>query len=228
MPVFGTPIEWVKMAVKSIRNQSARKFTLVIVDDNNPPGELRDFIYEQAVCKCRTVVVRTDANRGLAAALNAGLDACTGDIVIRMDSDDLARKHLVRDHIDYFSRHRDRHICGVQISMFDTLRTRVTDHPPVVTRSIACNMSGYWFVNHPGIAFRRRTVMELGGYGETPAALAEDYALWVKFLNAGYTIYNQKDVRVDYRVADNHLKKLQDRRGEHWMQFLHEQKMTLR
>lgn len=228
MPVFSTPVEWAKEAVASIRAQAAEGYTLVLVDDNNPPGELRDFLYEQAAMKCCTRIVRTPENRGVAAALNAGLKECTGDIVIRMDADDIAHKDLVAKHQEYFTKYKDRHICGVQVRMFGDGRSRLTGHPERITRSLAFNRGGFWFVNHPGICYRRTTVMSVDGYGDIPAALAEDYALWVKFLLKGYTIYNRSECLVDYRVHRKTFATAPDRHAPEWFDFLKQQRNLLR
>lgn len=228
MPVYGTPVGWLKEALDSIRGQTVKDFTLVIVDDNNPPGELRDMLYEQATCKCKTVIVRTEENRGVAAALNSGLKSCTGELVIRMDADDIARPELVEKHIKFFNRYPDYQICGVQINLFSASRSWNSDHPRVVTRKYAYISNGYWFVNHPGIAYRRDAVMNLGGYGETSANLAEDYALWVKFLCAGFNIYNMDDVLVNYRVHERLFSTSPDRKSKEWLDFLKQQKELLK
>ena len=228
MPVYSTPVEWVKEALASIRSQSYKDFTLVIVDDNNPPGPLRDLLYEQAACKCKTVIVRTEENRGVAAALNTGLAACTGDIVIRMDADDIAHPALVAKHADFFTWFPKRQICGVQIKLFSIGKTWRSHHPRVVTRALAYQEPGFWFINHPGVAYNRETVMSLGGYGDIPSSLAEDYALWVKFLLAGHTIFNRDEILVDYRVHAKTFSTAPDRHTMEWSEFLKQQKQLLK
>ncbi len=230
MPVYSTPVGWCRRAVESIRAQRKRpgdEITLVIVDDNNPPGELRDYIYEQATCECKTDIIRTNENRGIAAALNVGIKACQGDIIIRMDADDIANEKLISKHADFFDQFPARHICGVQIKLFSDGRVWHSHHPRVITREFALETSGFWFVNHPGIAYRRETVMELGGYGDVPAHLAEDYALWIKFLRAGYTIYNRDEILVDYRVHQKTFSTAPNRRSSEWFEFLKIQKESL-
>jgi len=228
MPVYSTPVEWVKEALASIRGQSYKDFTLVIVDDNNPPGPLRDLLYEQATCKCKTVIIRTEENRGLAATLNAGLSACTGDIVIRMDADDIAHRDLVAKHVEFFTKFPKRQICGVQIRLFSTGRTWKSHHPRIVNREMAYTEPGFWFVNHPGVAYRRETVLSLGGYGDIPASLAEDYALWIKFLKAGHFIHNQEEILVDYRVHQATTEQAPNRHAVEWCDFLKQQKELLK
>ncbi len=227
MPVFATPVEWVKEAVESIIAQTYDDHNFIIVDDNNPRGPLTDYLYSLTDrCHCINIV-RTKENKGIAAALDYGLLFCHGDLIVRMDADDIARPHLLQRHNEYFMAHRDRHICGVQIHLFNDHKEWFSNHPSVINRKRAFAMSGHWFVNHPGIAFRGNAISRVRGYGATPPTLAEDYALWVKFLLAGYTIYNQEEVLIDYRVHPKSFSFAPDRKAPEWHDFLATQKQLL-
>lgn len=231
MPIYATPVKWAREAVQSIRDQrmdGVDDLTLVIVDDNNPAGELRDFIYEQAICKCKTIVIRSDQNKGISHALNIGLEMCTADVIVRMDADDIAHENLVSKHASFFNRFHDRNICGVQIKLFSEGRVWHSTHPREVNREFALQDPGFWFLNHPGVAYRRETVLALGGYGNTPCNLAEDYALWIKFLKAGYTIYNREEILMNYRVHEKSFSFAPDRKAPEWHEFLRNQKESLR
>ena len=69
MPVYKTPLEWVKIAIGSLMEQTLPKFQIVIVDDNNEPGELTDYLYTLPLKRCCIEIVRTKENKGIAAAL---------------------------------------------------------------------------------------------------------------------------------------------------------------
>ena len=227
MPVLATSVPWLKNAVESIICQSHYDFQLLIVDDNNPRGEITDYIYGLTQRDCCVNIVRTNENKGIAAALNHGLEFCKGDLIVRMDADDVADPDLLTKHDHYFRQHPDRHICGVQIHLFNEKMDWYSNHPAEVTRSRAASMPGHWFVNHPGIAFRKAAIREVGGYDPTPSTLAEDYALWVKFLLHGYTIYNMEDILMQYRVHPKSFSFASDRKSAQWHEFLIAQKNLL-
>jgi hypothetical protein len=97
-----------------------------------------------------------------------------------------------------------------------------------VTKEYAASEAAeYWFVNHPGIAYRRDTILKLGGYGNIPPTLAEDFALWIKFLKAGYTIYNHQQVLMKYRVHQKSFSFAPNRKAPEWYEFLNKQKKSL-
>ena len=228
MPVLLTPVQWLRQAVESIIAQDHPDFRLIIVDDNNADGPVREYLYKELAHKnCCISIVRKTTNEGIAAALDFGLQYCQGELIVRMDADDIADKMLLSSHDHFFSMYPQRHICGVQIHLFNDRAQWDSNHPAEVTRGKAFSMAGHWFVNHPGIAFRRKTIAELGGYGHTPAELAEDYALWIKFLLAGYTIYNQQGVLINYRVHEKSFSFAPDRKAPAWHSFLNQQKDLL-
>ncbi|MCX6305510.1 MAG: glycosyltransferase [Bacteroidetes bacterium] len=227
MPVFDTPVEWLRKAVESIIYQNHPNFQFIIVDDNNPRGALTDYLYGLTQRDCCINIVRKPVNEGIAAALNFGLHYCQGDLIVRMDADDVADPELLKSHDLFFTAHPDRHICGVQIHLFNEKTQWFSAHPAEITRSRALAMPGHWFVNHPGIAYRNAAIKAVGGYDNTPSTLAEDYALWIKFLLAGYTIYNRKEVLIDYRVHPKSFSFAPDRKSPLWHQFLTDQKNLL-
>ena len=226
MPVFQTPLLFVKQAVESILNQSYRKFQFLIIDDNNPKGELCDYLYSLIGDNCCVDVVRTQQNKGLASTLDFGIEYATGNLIVRMDSDDIAYPDLIARHVDFFSLAPYAAVCGVQIRLFSDERKWFSHHPAIVTKEMAANNNNYWFMNHPGCAYRTDVIKKIGGYGDTPAHFAEDYALWIKFLKAGYVIYNNQEVLLDYRVQWEE-KTHQDRRSKRWLDFLSKQKRSL-
>ncbi len=227
MPVLATPVQWLKQAVESVIYQDHPNFNLIIVDDNNTVGPITEFLSDISNQHELIRVVRKDANEGIASALNFGIRHCHGDLIVRMDADDIAHADLLKSHDKYFSLHPDRHICGVQIRLFNEQRQWVSNHPLQITRSLASLMPGHWFVNHPGIAYRHSAINSLGGYNDTPSTLAEDYSLWVKFLVSGYTIYNMEEVLINYRVHPKSFSFAPDRKAPEWHDFLTAQKKLL-
>jgi glycosyltransferase involved in cell wall biosynthesis len=236
MPIYGTPLDQVKQAFQSLFDQTYDKFHITVVDDNNPKGELVNYLYGPlSDHKCCVSVVRTLENKGIASALNLGLLFCSGDLILRMDSDDVAREEWIEKQVEFFEHHPGAAICGCQIMLFNKEgKVRESHHPSQVTKEDAKNNTKFWLCNHPGIAMRREVLMSLGGYGDIPPQFAEDYALWIKFLNAGHTIYNLPDVLMDYRVPANNNRQLdrpaeliQDRESDEWLKFLQDQKQLL-
>jgi hypothetical protein len=86
----------------------------------------------------------------------------------------------------------------VQLEFFGA-KSMLTNHPAIITKESAYKMAGSWFINHPGVAFRKNAFMRVYGYGKTKTGYAEDYALWCKMLKAGMVLANLPDVLMEYR-----------------------------
>jgi GT2 family glycosyltransferase len=227
MPVWKTPIDKLNKAICSIINQSYRDFELVIVNDNNYDLELINVLKYWQTFPGVTIVATTE-NKGLAHTLDIGIEAAQGKYIVRMDSDDVADSGLLQAHHDFFTEHPIVAICGVQLNLmkYDSIQS-VTNHPAIVTKKSALAPNIFWLVNHPGVCYRRDVVLSLGGYGNTPAQMPEDYALWCKFLKAGYEIYNNPLVLIDYTLGDG-SQIGQDRKGKSWKEFLIKEKKGLK
>ena len=139
----------------------------------------------------------------------------------------MAHPDLLTMHDAYFKANPDHHICGVGISLSNGTKTWVKRHPKYMTRAMAYMHPGHWFVNHPGVAFRRKAIQDVGGYPEVTSDLAEDYALWVQFLLHGYTIYNNPEILMNYRMHPPATEFAPERKSTAWHQFLNQQKDLL-
>jgi glycosyltransferase involved in cell wall biosynthesis len=235
MPTRDGNPEWMKQAIESIFAQDYKgEMELVIVnhDCRLSMTELIDgFVVanvdftrpgtKQISHRVMRQIKVADPNVTFSEILDIGVNACKGEIIVRMDHDDIADSRLVSKVVRFLKDHEDIPVVGVQILMFDG-QQNVTSHPVLVTKSVAFKSRGYWFVNHPGIAMRKETLLKIGGYGKVKNGYAEDYTLWCKYLKEGYTIANLPDVLMNYRVYNKRT------RPDDFMKHLEEQKSQLK
>lgn len=226
MPIYKTPVEYITQAIDSILNQTFKRFELLIVNDNNTQTDILDCIMDYTRKDKRVRFVSTTENKGIAAALNFGIESAKCPLIVRMDADDIAHPTLLQSHYNWFKANPDKNICGIQIELFNEQKRWRSNHPTVITSKEAIQNKGYWFVNHPGIAYRTEFIKQHGCYGDIQQGFAEDYALWCRLLAQGETIYNRPDVLMDYRVITN-KEYNQDRKSDEWFAFLEKCKSKL-
>ena len=78
-----------KNSIESMLHQTAKPEQFVIVQDGPVGNDLNDLIstYEENYSEIFTII-KLDENKGLAYALNVGMNACRNNLIARMDSDD--------------------------------------------------------------------------------------------------------------------------------------------
>lgn len=145
-------------------------------------------------------VLRHDAHRGVAAALQDGLESSPHDLVARADADDLCRPERFALQIPRMDA-EGLDLLGASMREFSDevapgtgpLRTR-----PLTHLEIARYLPRHSPFHHPTVVLRRSTALAVGGYRDLP--LLEDYWLWERMLLGGARMGNLPQVLVDYRV----------------------------
>lgn len=100
---------FVETSVRSVVEQQGVDVELIVVDDGSTDASVAvvDAVGSGAVR------VIPGPQSGIAAALNAGIAACTGDYFARCDSDDLFPPGRLQEHVSFLETHREFDaVCG--------------------------------------------------------------------------------------------------------------------
>ena len=154
--------------IASIHAQTHRDFEVVAVDDRSADASAE---------LCRRAGFRVIAAEGLVAALNAGLDAARGEVIARMDADDVMHPERLAAQVELM---RDHDVVGTQVELCpdDAIRAGYREYirwqnAVVTPEEIAANL----FVESP---FAHPSVMMRRGYRYAEGEFPEDYELWLR------------------------------------------------
>jgi GT2 family glycosyltransferase len=86
-PVFDTNPAMLRACLRSVRRQTYPGWELLLIDDGSTDPGTRH-VLRRASHRRRVRVLRHDANRGIAAATNLGIDSAAGEYCIFLDHDD--------------------------------------------------------------------------------------------------------------------------------------------
>lgn len=207
MPLWGKDrAERVEQAVVSAtEGQQLRPDLLILTVDGPLTPELEDLVKRvEAGAHGPATVLRHSAHRGVAAALQDGLESSPYELVARADADDLCRPERFALQIPRMQAEGLDLLGGAMREFSDRiapgegpLRTR-----PLTHAEITAYLPRHSPFHHPTMVLRRSTVLAVGGYRDLP--LLEDYWLWERMMLGGARMANLPDVLVDYRV-DEHL-----------------------
>lgn len=173
---------------------------LLTVDGPLPDGleQLVARVEEGAFGPAR--VLRHDAHRGVAAALQDGLEASPHELIARADADDICHPERFARQIPAMA---ELDLLGSAMREFSDrippghgpLRQRPTTHEEIVRY-----LPRHSPFHHPTVVMRREVALAVGGYRDLP--LLEDYWLWERMMLGGARMANDPAVLVDYRVDE--------------------------
>jgi glycosyltransferase involved in cell wall biosynthesis len=174
-------------ALRSVQRQTERNWECVVVDDGSTDGTariVRELAGEDTRFRWLSV-----PHGGIVAALNAGLAVCRGELVARMDADDLMQRRRLERQRAALEAHADWAGVGCHVRLFP--RRGMTDGLRSYERWLssirdASDVAREAFVEcplaHPSLMLRRE-VLERARYRDI--AWPEDYDLVLRLLEAG-------------------------------------------
>ncbi|WP_426698692.1 glycosyltransferase family 2 protein [Rothia mucilaginosa] len=189
----------------NLLNQTVRPSELVLVKDGPLTPEL-DAVVDRWVQRAENLdcppiqVVELAQNVGLAEALNAGLQACSYELVARADSDDLSEPTRFARLIPALVQ-GGYTVLGSAMLEVNESNTAVESTREAIVDSarLLSAMDSRNPIYHPSVAFVKSAVQQLGGYEYVPGA--EDWWLWMRLRDAGYRLGNIPEALVRYRVG---------------------------
>ena len=190
-------------AIESLtKMQSVKPSEVVLVIDGPIPGDVNKVISDAQNRSPKLFnIIKFEHNQGLGVALKKGIEASSNEIVMRMDSDDIALPDRFEKQLAFMEQHPDVAVCGGQISEFvgdanNIVGRRVV---PCTNDEIYHYMKSRCAFNHMTVALRRSEVLKAGNY--QPWFWNEDYYLWVRMMIAGCQFANLPDTLVNVRVG---------------------------
>jgi glycosyltransferase involved in cell wall biosynthesis len=183
--------EYLEVALESIYAQTCPPGEVVIVVDG-PIDAGQQAVIDHYTSDDRvpvTKVIRMGLQSGLAAALNAGLTECTGDFVMRMDSDDISDLERLSVQMEYIRNNPQIDMVGSYCLEFETsgqplsMKAGPTEHDDIIKALRWRNI-----LVHPSVIIRRTALAAVGNY-RTVVGKLEDYDLFVRLVLNGSRIH---------------------------------------
>ena len=115
MPIYNTPVSFLKEAVESILNQTFSDFEFIIIDDGSA-NEVKEYL--EGLTDPRIRIIRNEKNLGITKSLNIGFHAAKGKYIARMDSDDVSLSERFEKQFMFMETHPDVIMCGTDVEEF--------------------------------------------------------------------------------------------------------------
>lgn len=202
LPVFNGG-SYLEEAILSIRNQSFKDFEFIIINDGSTDRSL-DVIRRHAYEDSRIIVIDRE-NKGLVATLNEGVAVAKGELIARMDADDVSSPERLERQHQFMISHSDCVCVGSDVEIIDDNGRKITVlHQLTLDVEIQNEaLKGHTTICHPVAMFRRQAFIACGGY-DPEMYPAEDLDLWLKLGEIG-ALANISEVLIRYRILPNSI-----------------------
>ncbi|MGH7223718.1 MAG: glycosyltransferase family 2 protein [Gemmataceae bacterium] len=206
---------FVTEAVASVLAQTYREVEVIVVDDGST-----DNTRERLAPFMDRIRYIHQANQGLSAARNAGIQAARGRWVALLDSDDAWHPRKLEMQLAYLDTHVDVALLGTA-STFD-FGTSWPDIDPLADRTaVPVTLADVVFTTHfaPSSVVMRKECFERVGLFDPELRSAEDRDMWIRVAChyqmarldlplCGYRFHGSNMVTVADRMEVNELKML--------------------
>ncbi|MEE4213282.1 MAG: glycosyltransferase [Parvularcula sp.] len=199
MSVFNAE-PYLSEALDSLLQQSLPAGEILLLDDGSTDGSLERLrTYEARYPSIR--VIADGENKGLTARLNQGVHEAKGELIARMDSDDISEPRRFEKQLAALDSDPSLVLVGSRFLVIDPKGRPLTDFKvPLAHEEIE-----RWLLEgvgqailHPSVIMRKQTVLEVGGYDER-FRYAQDLALFLALARVG-RLCNLDERLVRYRA----------------------------
>lgn len=191
-----------RQSLDSIIAQTLPAYEIVLVKDGPLTEKLEQVLEEYSQ---QLKIISLPKNLGLGRALNEGLKHCSYDLVVRMDTDDIAKPDRFEKQIKIFQKDPSIDVCSSWIDEFEENPKNILSIKklPEHHDEIAKYAKHRCPINHPAVMYKKSAVLSVGGYSGFP----EDYCLWIKMLMNDAKFYNIQESLLLFRFSREVIKR---------------------
>ena len=195
----------IKLAIKSILNQTYRDFEFIICDDGSN-DDTYNVVKNIVKGDERVILLKNEKNKGLAYSLNRCIEKAKGKYIARMDSDDISESNRLEKQIQFLDAHSEYAMVGCNLLLINDKGIwgkRILAEKP--------NKKSFLFTSpfcHPAIVMRRKVLDNVNYYKvEKITRRAEDYDLFMRIYAKGYKGYNMQEFLYQFREDNDTYKR---------------------
>ena len=177
MPTYNTPYNYLMEAVQSIVNQTFVEYELIIIDDASVEYTDSNELNKIYSLSEKIKVIKNNHNKGVAGALNSGLEIARGKYIVRMDSDDIAEPYRLEHQISFLEKNPEIAFLAGYAKCFGASSAWHKSY--VDNTAIKTGLLFESSIVHPTVCIRR-SALEKYDLRYNEFVQNEDYDLWFR------------------------------------------------
>ena len=205
MSVYNEEKQWLIKAIESIINQTYTNIEFIIVLDNPNNIILKGIIDKYKNLDNRIICIYNEKNIGLTRSLNKALKLATGELIARMDADDISVKDRIEIQVKFLLDNPQVDLVGSNMILINEEDEVISDKEVVMTKfsSISRGLKYVNLFNHPTWMFRSKVLEKVPEYNEVP--MAEDYDFICRLVVKSFVCVNIQDNLLCYRLRTSSI-----------------------
>ena len=204
-------------AAKSCLDQTYKDLELIIIDDGSTDrsAEISNSLVSS---DSRVSFIQCDENVGVSSAIEKGRKISSGSFIARMDADDMSHPDRIKKQVEVLDANSSLSGCGTSVRLMNAPRTDLgRGFSAYVNWLNGLNdvesLASQRFIDspiaNPSSMVRSSDLAMVGGFSDPE--WAEDYDLWLRFLDAGMKLMNIPEVLFDWYDSMTRLTRSSDR-----------------
>lgn len=204
LPLYNCP-DYIGEAVESILAQTFQDFELIVIDDGSTDGT-PDVVRQYSDPRIRLI---TQANRGLAATLNRGIELARGRYIARQDQDDRSMPERLAKQVAFLDTHDDCALVGTWAEIWrDNRKTERSHAPPSDDAELKFLLLLNNAFVHSSVMIRKSALDRVGAYSTDRARQPpEDFELWSRIARE-FDVANLPEVLHVYREVEGSMSRI--------------------
>lgn len=205
MSAYNESYEELERSIGSILTQTYSNIELIIVNDNPNNIELNTILNK--ITDERVKIFSNEKNIGLVNSLNKAVHLSKGNLIARMDADDISMPERLEVQYKYMEEKcLDMVGADIQFINEDGDITVERFHFPTTQDQILLNIKYGNCLAHPTWLVKKEIYLDLHGYRNVKSC--EDYDFVLRVLNKGiYQVGNVPIVCLQYRLRQHGISK---------------------
>ncbi len=210
MATYNEPLEYLKLSIESILNQTFKDFEFIIILDNPKNQEIENFIKKYQQKDDRIIFLKNEKNLWLAASLNRWIKLAKWKYIARMDADDVAEETRLEKQYKFLEKNKNIDILFTWTNLIDEKWNIIWEFCP--KKIEVENFEKYIFKKplwiHPTLMIKSDVLKKF--FYDEKNSWAEDLELWLNCIENWYNFSVLEEKLFNYREPniDNRNKRL--------------------
>ncbi len=206
MPVYNGD-QFLVEAIESILNQTYKNLELIVVNDASTDNSLliAEKYQRKHPQRLRVFTTSKQTNSAGNGAMNYGFTKSRGELIARMDADDIAHPSRIEKQVIYMQNYPETIVLGTQAIVIDKYGKVVGKKNMPTTHAEIYRQYGIFHpMIHPSVMIRKSLLPRQDRIYEMRFNVNDDYYTFFKFLNYGQ-FANLPEYLLKYRMHGKNM-----------------------